>query len=116
MKLILILVTTTLVGPPNAGSGILPSPADMFGPELVLQGGHTGVVYSVAFSPDGRRILTGSHDRTAILWDAGTGRRLRDLEGHAGTVRSVTFSPDGRRALTGSHDGTARLWDITIGE
>src|SRR5262249_45062104 len=115
LKLVLILGTTTLVDTPNAGSGILPAPADLSGPELVLQAGHDGAVNSVAFSPDGRRILTGSSTGMATLWDADTGKRLRDLGGHGGSVNSVAFGPDGRRALTGSHDRTATLWDADTG-
>ena len=84
-------------------------------PEVVLQCGHTSGVTSVAFSPDGRRILTGSVDNTAILWDTETGRQIRAFEGHTNSVGSVAFSPDGERILTGSGDGTAILWDTETG-
>jgi len=70
----------------------------------------------VAFSPDGKTLLTGSEDRTAQLWDAATGERLgRPLE-HAGAVWAVAFSPDGRSILTGSQDGAVRLWDGAVGQ
>ena len=52
------------------------APRDSSAPELVLQTGHTGSVVSVAFSPDGGQVLTGSGDNTAILWDARCKRRL----------------------------------------
>ena len=58
-------------------------------------------VSSVAFSPDGQHILTGSEDNTAKLWDL-SGRELQSFSGHTSYVRSVAFSPDGQHILTGS--------------
>ena len=60
--------------------------------------GHSGWVTSVAFSPDGARVLSGSWDKTIKLWDAATGQLIRTFEGHSGAVGSVAFSPDGARA------------------
>ncbi|MBI1291482.1 hypothetical protein GC173_09600 [bacterium] len=77
--------------------------------------GHTRTVESVAFSPDGTRVLTGSTDHTARLWDASTGAVLRTFTGHTYHVNSVAFSPDGTRVLTGSSDNSARLWDPSTG-
>ncbi|HTU21745.1 MAG TPA: caspase family protein [Gemmataceae bacterium] len=88
--------------------------ASKFG--LVVQTGHTSVVASVAFSPDGKYVLTGSHDNTAILWDARNGQKLRTFQGHRHVVRSVAFSPDGKQTLTGSDDHTAILWDARSGQ
>ncbi|MEJ5340212.1 MAG: protein kinase [Thermogutta sp.] len=76
----------------------------------------SGYVTSVAFSPNGRQVLTGSRDNTARLWDAATGKELRRFEGHTEAVLSVAVSPDGRQVLTGSADKTARLWDAATGK
>jgi WD40 repeat protein/serine/threonine protein kinase len=77
--------------------------------------GHTDRVRSATFSPDGRRILTGSYDKTARVWDAGSGRQMMVLAGHTDRVTSAAFSPDGRRVATGSADNTARIWDSSTG-
>ena len=69
-----------------------------------------GPVYSVAFSPDGARIVSGSDDQSVRLWDAASGAEIRRLEGHTGTVWSVAFSPDGARIVSGSDDQSVRLW------
>src|SRR5579859_6219887 len=77
--------------------------------------GHTDIVLSVAFSPDGKTILTGSYDHIAILWDVASGNRLRVFSGHTGPVQSVAFAPDGKTILTGSADHAAILWDVASG-
>ncbi len=65
----------------------------------------------MAFSPDGKAVLTGSYDQTARLWDAATGTAHRASLAAPGRSVAVAFSPDGKAVLTGSYDQTARLWD-----
>ncbi|KAG1728404.1 WD40-repeat-containing domain protein [Suillus paluster] len=76
-----------------------------------------GGVYSVAFSRDGKHIVSGSGDNTIRLWDAGTGEPLWPLLGAQGhSFQSVAFSPDGQRVVSGSWEGAIQLWDVATGE
>ncbi len=71
---------------------------------------------SVQFSPDGERIVTGSFDKTARVWEAQSGKLLVALQGHESRVNSAQFSPDGERIVTGSFDKTARVWEAQSGK
>ena len=71
--------------------------------------GHTSDVNSVAFSPDGQTLASGSDDKTIRLWDVNTGVNLKTITGHTSWVNSVAFSPDGQTLASGSNDGTIRL-------
>src|SRR5688500_2755691 len=83
-----------------------------------LPPGHTSSFSSVAFSPDGARVLSGSSDQTAKLWDAATGQLIRTFTGHVDLdwVGPVAFSPDGARVLAGSFrlGGGNNLWNVMV--
>ena len=83
--------------------------------EMILAG-HEGAALSLAFSPDGTRIASGSPGNTVRLWDAASGELLTTLTGHEQWVVSAAFSPDGTRIASGSLDETVRLWDAASGE
>jgi WD40 repeat protein len=74
--------------------------------------GHNGRIFSIAFSPDGQYLVTGSEDQTVRLWRVSTGECLSVFEGHAKAVESIAFSSDGVTIASGSDDQTIRLWDV----
>ncbi|KAK5662998.1 hypothetical protein OQA88_6412 [Cercophora sp. LCS_1] len=78
--------------------------------------GHSNWVKSVAFSPDGQQLASGSGDTTVKLWDPASGECVQTLKGHSGSVNSVAFSPDGQQLASGSYDTTVKLWDPASGE
>ena len=86
------------------------------GRELLTLRGHASWVWSVAWSPDGKRLATGSEDTTARVRDAAGGRELLTLRWHVDPVYSVSWSPDGQRLATGSWDRTAKVWDAAGAE
>lgn len=77
----------------------------------LLQGHTTTAVYSVEFSPDGARLVSGGEDARVVLWDPQAGDDVLALQPHDGYVHVVACSPDGTRILSGSGDGTLRIWD-----
>jgi WD40 repeat protein/tetratricopeptide (TPR) repeat protein len=94
------------------------------GQQLLALKGHTGELSTVAFSPDGTRIASGSGGRDAqrnplpgevLVWDAQTGQRVFTLRGHTAWVGSVAFSPDGTLLASGSGDQTVKVWAAQTG-
>ncbi|KAJ5640438.1 G-protein beta WD- 40 repeats containing protein [Penicillium herquei] len=75
--------------------------------------GHSGRVYTLAFSPDGNTIASGSSDRTIKIWDATAGNCQETLHGHLREVSTLVFSPDGKMLASGSSDKTIKLWNAT---
>ena len=82
--------------------------------EHCIQNG--SIVNSVAFSPEGRRVVSGSIDKTVRIWNTATGEVKAELKGHTNDVNSVAFAQDGSQVVSGSDDNTVRIWNAATGE
>jgi len=99
-------------------AGLSSGKVELLGMDGAVVGGwlaHHDRIRAVALSGDGRRLITGSDDRTARLWDAASGSPGGELRGHEAAVTAVALSPDGTLVATGSKDGTAMVWDSATG-
>jgi WD40 repeat protein/predicted Ser/Thr protein kinase len=111
--------SAVVVPPPVVHSNIFDAASD--GVEVSLEAaweieGHAEYINSVAFSPDGATLASGSDDRLVKLWDARTGELRETLIGHRALVRSCVFSPDGAMLASKAQDAKLRLWDTQTGE
>ncbi len=89
---------------------------DFKGEVKTTYNGHTDEVNSLSYALNNKYLLSGSSDKTAIIWDVLTGKAIRKLEGHNWKVTTVAFSLDSKYAVTGSTDGSVRLWDVETGK
>ncbi|MFC1761687.1 LamG-like jellyroll fold domain-containing protein, partial [Planctomycetota bacterium] len=81
-----------------------------------LEGRHGGFIVSLAFTPDGKRVISGSMDKLIKVWDAHSGEELMTLAGHETAIVSLDLSPDGKRIVSRDYGGTIKVWDADDGE
>jgi hypothetical protein len=74
---------------------------------------HPGIVFTLAYSPDGRTLATAGKDRLIHLWETATGKKRATLAGHTGAVYAVSFAADGKTLASAGQEGVVRLWDLT---
>jgi WD40 repeat protein len=83
---------------------------------LATLAGHKAAVQSMAYSPNGKTLASGSADKTIKLWDVSTGKEITNLQAHADGINSLVYSPDGKTLVSGSADKTIKLWDAATGK
>ncbi len=86
------------------------------GTTLLTYRGHSSAVTALAWSPDGKRLASGSWDCSVHMWETATGSRILRYQGHTAGVTTVAWSPDGKRLASGSNDGVVHVWDAATGQ
>jgi WD40 repeat protein len=86
------------------------------GRELHVLGGKENTVYAIAFSPDGKNLVSADGGGLVNLWDVKSGKVIRTLQGHVDEVFCLAFAPDGKTLVSGDHDNTIRIWDMETGK
>jgi serine/threonine protein kinase len=104
-------VATSSVSIPTSPKVSVPSVVKGVWREVATLRGHGGSVWSVTFSPDGKFLASGSHDKTVKVWEIGRWREVATLRRHGDIVYSVSFSPDGKFLASGSY-GTVKVWEV----
>jgi serine/threonine protein kinase len=99
----------------NSHRSLGTSAAPILGTTLYTYHGHSGPVWSVAWSSDSKRVASGSSDKTVQVWDASDGGHVFTYRGHSDVVSAVAWSPNGQRVASASHDGTVQVWDASNG-
>ncbi|MBD2340169.1 ribosome assembly protein 4 [Calothrix sp. FACHB-156] len=84
--------------------------------ESYIDSGHQDSVTSIAFSSDGKKLASGSEDKTIKLWDITTGKLLQTFSGHGDVIKTIALSSDGQKLASGSKDKTIKLWDVSTGK
>ena len=100
----------------GTGDSTIPIRDGQSGQLLRTLTGHTDTVLSIAYSPDGRNLVSGNWDGHIRMWDIDTGALLKTLTGHEKGVPSLVYSPDGATLISGSWDNTIRIWDVDTGQ